>query len=149
VLSPPFLGKKALLDASPDAAEGPADPVRGALAKAGTLLLDLADQALRLGVFVADHEAARTLAGSLCRRAELARRIGRRLAVPGDKGDIDASMLFNDAILALDGVAVDVEYASELASESKIKNQVARARLAVTMAGCSIDEARRVLAAHV
>lgn len=150
MLSPSTVAK----DASFPAPEPPAgvrvDPVLGALAKAGTLLLDLAEQAMKLGVFIADHDTARTLAGSLCRRAELARQIARRLALPADDGDGDgdATTLLNDAILSLDGVAGDVEYASELAGEVKIKNQIARARLAVTMAGCSIDEARRVMAAQ-
>jgi hypothetical protein len=144
VLPPPTLDDSA----SPSAPNA----VRTALAKAGTLLVDLADQALRLGVFMADHDSARTLAGSLCRRAEVARQIGRRLALrpmpPHDADECDATTLVNDAILALDGVAFDVEYASELASERKIKNQIARARLAVMTAGGAIDEVRRVVAAQ-
>lgn len=145
MLPPTTLAKDATLSAPHD---GPVDPVRAALAKTGTLLIDLADQATKLGVFVADHASARTLAGSLCRRGELARQIGRRLAVSFDADESDATTLVNDAILALDGIAVDVEYATELAGEARIKNQIARARLAVTMAGCSIDEARRVMAAQ-
>jgi hypothetical protein len=121
-------------------------PIEGALAKAGALLVDLAEQATKLGVFVADHPTASTLAGSLCRRADLARQIGKRIAVSLETDESDATTLVNDAILALDGVAVDVEYAAELASETKIKNQIARARLAVTTAGCAIDEARHAVA---
>lgn len=146
--SPDILDPHAPTSASPVAADGPVDPVRAALAKAGTLLLDLAEQAMKLGVFVADHAAARTLAGSLCRRAELARQLGRRLAVTFETDESDATTLLNDAILALDGLAVDIEYACEHRDESKIKNQIARARLAVTMAGCAIDDARRVMAAQ-
>lgn len=123
------------------------DPVLVALVKAGNLLVDLADQALKLAVFIADEERARSLSGSLCRRAELTRHIGRKLALSSDSGG-DPTTLVNDAILALDGVAIDVEYASELGHEVKIKNQIARARLAVTTAGCAIDDARHVLAAQ-
>lgn len=147
MLPQPILDKNASEKAAVEPCADRVDPVLSALAKAGTLLLDLSDQALKLGVFVADHEPSRILAGSLCRRADLARQIGRRLAVPSGRNDEDAVTCLNDAILALDGVAVDVEHAGELASHVKIKNQVARARLAVTMAGCSIDEARRVIAA--
>lgn len=143
-----ILDKSTSNSASPEMIERRGDPVRAALAKAGTLLLDLAEQSMKLGVFVADHASARTLAGSLCRRAELARQIGRRLAVTFETDPSDATTLVNDAILALDGVAVDVEYAMDLAAQAKIKNQIARARLAVTMAGCAIDEARRALAAQ-
>ncbi|MBK8258872.1 MAG: hypothetical protein IPK82_40215 [Polyangiaceae bacterium] len=124
------------------------DPVRSALAKAGVLLLDLADQATKLGVLVADLAAARTLAGSLCRRAELARQLGRRLAISPSTENVDSQSLVNEAILALDGIGIDVEYAADFSVESKIKNQVARSRLAVTMAGCAIDDARRVIAAQ-
>ena len=148
VLPPSTLAKDVSLPAPEIPAGVRVDPVLGALAKVGTLLLDLAEQAMKLGVFIADHDMVRTLVGSLCRRAELVRQIVRRLAVPADDRDGDATTLLNDAILSLDGVAGDVEYASELAGEVKIKNQIARARLAVTMAGCSIDEARRVMAAQ-
>lgn len=126
----------------------PVDPVAAALGRAGALLMDLAEQAMKLGVFVADHTPSRALAGSLCRRSELARQLGRKLVTSSDSKESDATTLLNDSILALDGVAVDVEYASELAAHVKIKNQVARARLAVTMAGCAIDEVRRVAAAQ-
>jgi len=124
------------------------DPLRAALVKAGTLLVDLADHTSKLAGFVAEHPAARALAGSLGRRAELALQLGRRLALFSDSRAAATTTIANDAILALDGVAVDVEYAAELGGDVKIKNQVARARLAVTTAGCAIDDARRVIAAR-
>ncbi len=53
----------------------------------------------------------------------------------------------NDAILALDGIAVDVEYTIELGGDVKVKNQIARARLAITTTGSAIDEARQAISA--
>ncbi|MEZ4298717.1 MAG: hypothetical protein R3B70_27450 [Polyangiaceae bacterium] len=148
MVTPAILDKEAATSLSADLDDDRVDPVRSSLAKAGTLLLDLSDQAMKLGVFIADHDTARTLAGSLCRRAELTRHLGRRLAISYESEEADATTLLNDAILALDGVAVDVEYAAEVSTEAKIKNQVARSRLAVTMAGCAIDDTRRVLRAQ-
>lgn len=121
----------------------PPEPARAALIKAGTLLVDLADQAMKLAALVAEHPRSRSLAGTLCRRAEAMRQIGRKLALFCDPKALSTATLMNDAILALDGVALDVEYSAELGAEVRIKNQVARSRLAVTVAGCAIDEARR------
>lgn len=122
------------------------DPARAALVKAGTLLVDLADQASRLAGLVAEQPKSKNLAGNLARRSELARQLGRKLALFSDPQSLSTGALVNDAILALDGVAVDVEYAAELGQDVKIKNQVARSRLAVTTSGSAIDDARRAIA---
>ncbi len=123
------------------------DPVSFALAKAGTLLVDLADQAMKLALFLSEVERGRSLAASLSRRAEVARQTGRKLVLFADPGGDAAMSHVNDAILALDTVAVDVEYAAEIASDVKMKNQIARARLSVTTAGSAIDEARSAVSA--
>ncbi len=118
------------------------------LTKAGILLVDLAVQATKLASFIAENESARQLAGSLCLRAEGARSLGRKLALSPESTGDQIGTLLNDAILALDGVAIEVEYASEVNRDIKVKNQVARARLAVTTAGTAIDDARRAFAAR-
>jgi hypothetical protein len=143
VIPPNFLvTEPPMINDSPSAPE----PARAALIKAGTLLVDLSDQATKLAGLLAEHPRARVLAGSLCRRAEAMRQVGRKLALFCDPKALSTATLMNDAILALDGVALDVEHAAELSGEVKIKNQVARSRLAVTVAGCAIDDARRASA---
>lgn len=135
-----------------------------AVARAGALLADLADQATKLAGLLAEAGRSRNLAGGLSRRAELARQLGRKLAVSTDASANDGAAgragapfapnpralatatLVNDAILALDGIAVDVEYAADFAGDVALKNQVARARLAVTTAGCAIEDALHALA---
>lgn len=123
-----------------------ADPARAAVARAGALLADLADQATKLAGLLAEAGRSRNLAGGLSRRAELARQLGRKLAVSLDPKALGTATLVNDAILALDGIAVDVEYAADFAGDVALKNQVARARLAVTTAGCAIEDALHALA---
>lgn len=125
--------------------EEPVDPVSFALAKAGTLLIDLADQAMKLALLLAEEERGRSLAASLSRRTELARQIGRKLVLLPDPRGEAAMTHVNDAILALDGVAVDVEYASEMAGDVKTKRQLARARVSITAAGSAIDDARNAV----
>lgn len=110
--------------------------------KAGDLFVDLADQAVILAGLVAEHRGSRLLAGSMGRRAELLRQVGRALRTVAP--NIEQVTLVNDAILALDAIAVDVELAGEVGSEVKLRNQVARARLAVTVAGSAIDDARKI-----
>ena len=127
--------------------EEPLDPVTFALAKAGTFLVDLADQAIKLALLLAEDDRGRSLAASLSRRSELARLLGRKLVLLVDPTGETAMTHVNDAILALDGVAVDVEYASEIAGDVKVKNQLARARVSVMAAGSAIDEARRAVSA--
>ncbi len=144
-MQPPTSLVTDLESAPPPAAEKTADPARDALAKAGALLVDLADHATRLATLLAESARAKNLAGGLCRRAELARLLGRKLAFFSDPRALTTAALVNDAILALDGVAVDVEYAADFAGDVKIKNQVARARLAVTTAGCAIGDARHAI----
>lgn len=148
-MQPPTFLVTELLDAPQSSrAEERMDPLRTLFVKAGTLLVDLADHTSKLAGFVAEHVGARAMAGSLGRRAELSRQLGRKLALFTDPRATATMAVVNDAILALDGVAVDVEYAAELGADVKIKNQVARARLAVTTAGCAIDDARRAIAAR-
>jgi hypothetical protein len=107
------------------------------------LLVDLADHATRLAGFLAEHAAGKTLAGDLCRRSDAARQLGRKLALSPAPTAVSTTALLNDAILALDGVALDVEHASEVAADVKVKNQIARARLAVTTSACAIEDIRR------
>ncbi len=147
-MQPPTSVVKENAATEPRAAGEVTDPARLALSKAGTLLVDLAEQATRLGTLLAESARAKNLAGGLCRRAELARLLGRKLAFFSDPGALATAALVNDAILALDGVAVDVEYGADFAGDVKIKNQVARARLAVTMAGCAITDARHAISAR-
>lgn len=122
-----------------------ADPASAAITRAGALLVDLADQATTLGGLLAQSGRSRTLAGGLCRRAELGRQLGRKLALSTDAKALTTATLVNDAILSLDGIAVDVEYAADFAGDVPLKNQVARARLAVTTAGCAIEDALHAL----
>ncbi len=131
--------------AAPSAEGGAADPAHDALHKAGALLVDLAEHATKLATLLAESARAKNLAGGLCRRAELVRLLGRKLAFFSDPKALTTAALVNDAILGLDGVAVDVEYAADFAGDVKIKNHVARARLAVTTAGCAISDARAAL----
>jgi hypothetical protein len=140
-----FLAQASSTD--PTLPEESLDPVTFALAKAGTLLVDLADQAMKLALFLAEEERGRSLAASLSRRAELGRQTGRKLVLFVDPSGDSAMTQVNDAILALDGIAVDVEYTSELAGDVKVKNQIARARLAITTTGSAIDDARHAISA--
>lgn len=117
-----------------------------ALAKAGVLLVDLADHATQLATLLSDAARARNLAGGLGRRAELARALGRKLSLFSDSRTVTTTALVNDAVLALDGLAVDVEYGADFASDIRIKNQVARCRLAVVTAGSAINDARHASA---
>lgn len=121
------------------------DLPRAALSRAGSLLVDLADQATKLAALLAESGRSKNLAGGLCRRAELARLLGRKLAVSADAKSLVTATLVNDAILSLDGIAVDIEYAADFAGDVQVKNQVARSRLAVTTAGCAIEDALHAL----
>ncbi|MFO0592584.1 MAG: hypothetical protein U0441_33885 [Polyangiaceae bacterium] len=120
-----------------------------ALAKAGVLLVDLADHATQLATLLSDAARARNLAGGLGRRAELARALGRKLSLFSDSRTVTTTALVNDAVLALDGLAVDVEYGADFASDIRIKNQVARCRLAVVTAGSAINDARHAAATRI
>lgn len=122
------------------------DPSRDAIAKVGLLLVDLADQATQLSTLLCDEARAKNLAGGLGRRAELTRLLGRKLSLFSDARVVSTTALVNDAILSLDGIAVDIEYAADFATETRMKNQVARCRLAVVTAGSAIHDARHVLA---
>lgn len=119
-----------------------------AVARAGALLAELAEEATSLAGLLAEQGRSRNLASVLCRRAELAGQLGRKLARVADSRPIATTTLLNDAILSLDGIAVDVEYASDFANDVVLRNQVARARLAVTTTGCSLEDALRALAAR-
>lgn len=122
------------------------DPARDSLAKVGLLLIDLADHATQLSTLLCDEARAKNLAGGLGRRAELTRLLGRKLSLFSDARTVSTTALVNDAVLALDGIAVDIEYASDFSAETRVKNQVARCRLAVVTAGSAIHDARHVLA---
>lgn len=154
---------------SVSAAPGGEELSRTLVARAGALLVDLAEQATKLAALLAEAGRTKNLAGGLCRRAELARLLGRKLAVtkgatlretggsdddgrPGSgmsPRDVVVATLVNDAVLSLDGIAVDVEYAADFAGTVALKNQVARARLAVTTAGCAIEDALHALAKRI
>lgn len=94
--------------------------------------INLASLAFSLAVVVAQIPNAGLLSASVCRRAEWVLRVGRDLA----NGSNEARL--NDAVLALDSIAADIEYAHDH------KADVQKARAAVTAAGRAIDEVRRL-----